>query len=294
MFKVLIPDWTKFYCQSSKYRRTIFWKARLRCAYLGLISSKLYLPHTNKILNNTSTTLRPAATRGKCQKGILKLKEKDNATFFLLSDVWCLPSSTKPGERQRVADCGASMNMLSRKDLIAAELETVRVSRNPQTVLAANGKAQTNEDATVCVNDLDLFVTVQIFEDTPTVLSLGKLFEDHGYSYEWTSGQKTHLIENGRKYNATMRITNLTLFRACQPDFPACLRLHPQHRYRRTQCEMIQRQVQQTHEVGVNAVGHWETSFTIGKNPKNRNKMRTSIEYRDARCVICRDGSMII
>ena len=34
-----------------------------------------------------------------------------------------------------------------------------------------------------------------VIEDTPAVLSLGKLFEDHGYNYPWTSGQKPHLIK---------------------------------------------------------------------------------------------------
>mgnify|MGYP000574616507 CR=1 FL=1 len=58
------------------------------------------------------------------------------------------------------------MHMLSRKDLNSAELETVRVSRNPTTVSTAKRDVQTNEEATVYVNDLDLFVTVQILEDT--------------------------------------------------------------------------------------------------------------------------------
>ena len=39
--------------------------------------------------------------------------------------------------------------------------------------MTANGDGQTNEEATVYVNDLDLFVTAQIFEDTAAVLSLG-------------------------------------------------------------------------------------------------------------------------
>ena len=135
-------------------------------------------------------------------KSIHKLKEKDKATFYSLSEVWSLPapSSTKPEERGFVVDSGASLHMLSKKDLNLAELE-VRVSRNPTTVITANGEVKTNEDATVYVYDLDLFVTVQIFEDTPAVLSLGKLCEDHGYSYDWASGQKPHLIENGRKTN---------------------------------------------------------------------------------------------
>ena len=38
---------------------------------------------------------------------------------------------------------------------------------------------------------------MKVFEDTPAVLSLGKLCDEHGYSYEWINGQKTHLIKNG-------------------------------------------------------------------------------------------------
>ena len=52
------------------------------------------------------------------------------------------------------------MHMLSRKDLISAELETVRVSKSPTTVVAANGEVQTKEEATAYVKELDLFVTV--------------------------------------------------------------------------------------------------------------------------------------
>ena len=72
------------------------------------------------------------------------------------------------------------MHMLSRKGLNSAELDTVRVSGNPTRVFTANGEVQTNEEATVYVNDLDLLVTVQILEDTPAVPSPGKLCEDHG------------------------------------------------------------------------------------------------------------------
>ena len=55
------------------------------------------------------------------------------------------------------------------------------------------GEVQTNEEAQAYVHDLDLFVTVQILDDTPAVLSLGKLCEEHGYSNELTSGQKPHV-----------------------------------------------------------------------------------------------------
>ena len=82
------------------------------------------------------------------------------------------------------------MHMLNKKDLTSDEMDTLRRSRNPTTVVTANGEVQTNEEAQVYVHDLDLFVTVQLLEDTPAVLSLGKLCEENGYSYEWSSGQK--------------------------------------------------------------------------------------------------------
>ena len=39
-------------------------------------------------------------------------------------------------------------------------------------------------------------MTVQLLEDTPAVLSLGKLCEEDGYTCEWASGQKPHLAKD--------------------------------------------------------------------------------------------------
>ena len=91
------------------------------------------------------------------------------------------------------------MHMASKKDLNKAELETVRTSKIPTTAVPANGEVPAKEEATVHVRELDLFVTVMLLENTRTVFSLGKLSEEYGYSYHWTSGQKPHLIINGKK-----------------------------------------------------------------------------------------------
>ena len=74
-------------------------------------------------------------------KGVLKLKAKDKGSFFSLTEVWCLPAPSviKPEEREFVVDAGASMHMLSRKDLSWAELETVRISKNRITVARRMG-----------------------------------------------------------------------------------------------------------------------------------------------------------
>ena len=59
-------------------------------------------------------------------------------------------------EREFVVDSGASMHMVSKKDLDSAELD-MRTSSSPTTVMTANGEVQTREEAT-----------------TPAVLSLGE------------------------------------------------------------------------------------------------------------------------
>ena len=91
------------------------------------------------------------------------------------------------------------MHMVSKRDLDSAELETVRTWSSPTMLMTANGEVQTREEATVYVKELDLFVTVVLLEEIPAVLSIGKLCEDHGYTYHWTSGQKPHLTKNGQR-----------------------------------------------------------------------------------------------
>ena len=59
------------------------------------------------------------------------------------------PSSKKPEEREFAVDSGASMHMLSKKDLSSDERETVRRPRKPTTVLTANGEVLTNAAAQV-------------------------------------------------------------------------------------------------------------------------------------------------
>ena len=86
------------------------------------------------------------------------------------------------------------MLLISKKDLISAEMDTLTKSCSPTIVITANGEVQTHEEATVYIKELDIFLTMKVLEDTPAVLSLGRLCDEHGYSYEWIDGQKPHLI----------------------------------------------------------------------------------------------------
>ena len=89
------------------------------------------------------------------------------------------------------------MHMISKKDLSKAEMDTLTKSCSPTIVITTNGEVQTHEEAIVYVEALDIFLTLKVLDNTPAVLSLGKLCDENGYSYEWINGQKPHLIKDG-------------------------------------------------------------------------------------------------
>ena len=88
--------------------------------------------------------------------------------------------------------------MISKKDLSDAEMDILTQSCSPTIVITASGEMQTHEEATVHVKELDIFLTMKVLDNTPAVLSLGKLCDENGYSYEWINGQKPHLKDGIR------------------------------------------------------------------------------------------------
>ena len=132
-----------------------------------------------------------AKQRGNWPKSLLNFKDRDSATFFSPSENRCLPASIlKPEEREFVVDSGASMHMIRKQDLSNAEMDILMKSCSPTIVITANVDVQTHEEATVYVKELDTFLSTKVFANKPAVLSLGKLCDENGYSYEWINGQK--------------------------------------------------------------------------------------------------------
>ena len=170
----------------------------------------------------------PVKQRGSWPKVYQNLEEKNEVTFFSPWENRCLPapSNLKPKEREFVEDSGASMHMISTKDLNDAEMDTLTRSCSPTMVITANGEVQTHEEATVYVKELDFFLTMKVLENTPAVLSLGKLCDENGYSYEWITGQNHISFKTGFGYNATRRTSFLSWFQACQRVLPPVLILH--------------------------------------------------------------------
>ena len=121
----------------------------------------------------------------------IQVKGENKATFFSPLENWCLLSTStiEPEEREFVVDSGALLHMISKKDLNSGELENRDDIKKSGDVITANGEVQMNEEATVYVREMDIFLTMKVIEDTPAVLSLRKLCDEHGYSTEWINGQ---------------------------------------------------------------------------------------------------------
>ena len=115
------------------------------------------------------------------------------------------------------------MLMISKKDLSDAEMDTLTKLCSPTTVITANGEVQTHEEATVYVKELDIFLTMNVLEDTPAVFSQGKLCDEHGYSYEWINGQKHISIKTGLGFHSFLScflVYQRVLPQACQLQHP--------------------------------------------------------------------------
>ena len=152
----------------------------------------------------------------KLAKNVFKLKEHQRAAFFSSPENRCLLASTlKLEEREFVVDSGASMHMISKKDLGNAEMDTLTKSCSPTIVITANGEVQTQEEAIVYVNELDIFLTMKVLENTPAVAR--KALRCKRVFLRMDQWSKYHIsLKTGFGLSATRRTSFLLWFQACQ------------------------------------------------------------------------------
>ena len=97
----------------------------------------------------------------KLAKNVFKMRGAWKRNILLTFGNRCLlASSLKLEERDFVVDSGASMHMISKKDLSDAEMDSLTKSCSATIVIAANGEVQTHEEATVYVKELEKFLTM--------------------------------------------------------------------------------------------------------------------------------------
>ena len=141
-------------------------------------------------------------------------------------------------------------------------------------------------------------MTVQILDGIPAVLSVGKLCEEPGKTYEWASGQKPQLTKQGKKiqgktdnvvpkmgkYFCASRKSSFPLLSQNCRQAPAQVRLlRPSPKKHR-----VPVWVQQDYEVTKLILKRWETDAMIQKS--KTIKMRSTIEQRETACDTSRNG----
>ena len=113
------------------------------------------------------------------------------------------------------------MQVISKKDLSEAEMDTLTKSCSPTIVITANGEVQTHEEATVCVKELNMFLTMKVLDNTPQ-----QCYRFESFSMETDIPMNGSMVENhislktGFGYLATRRTLFLLWFQACQQVLP--------------------------------------------------------------------------
>lgn len=86
---------------------------------------------------------------------------------------------------RRIVESGASDHIISRKHLTKKEMKSIRKAETSMQFQTANKTTETDDIVDYCASDLGITVTAWVVQDSPPLLSLGKLVEDFGVRYAW-------------------------------------------------------------------------------------------------------------
>ena len=175
------------------------------------------------------------------------------------------------------------MHMVSKRELDSAELETIRISRSPTTVMTANGEVQTREEATEDVKELDFFVTVMFLEETPAVLSLsGNSARIMGILPTGPAVENHNSPRKARNLIAIYQTMNHSFSLDYRRILPRHLHLLLEHHHRRilylTSTDTPK--IPQPKEVEVRVRGYGETRSRGSAETENSNKNKGDEELQ--------------
>ena len=98
---------------------------------------------------------------------------QENKDKFVKTKIYsgaiCQTRTSHADERNLIGDSSATVQKMSKRDLPAAEERTIRKPKGSGTTIWENGSNIATEETTVYVEVLDMFITVQFWEDSPTV-----------------------------------------------------------------------------------------------------------------------------
>ena len=88
--------------------------------------------------------------------------------------------------REYIIDTGASRHAVSEDDLTESETATIRPTEEILVLETGNGDVTYDRECDVYVQSLKCIMTVLVApKGAPSVLSVGKLVQDHGILFQW-------------------------------------------------------------------------------------------------------------
>ena len=103
-----------------------------------------------------------------------------------------LPAHAPARNRTWIVDSGSCNHLAGRTSLSQSEQATVRKAARPHKLRTANGVINVDETLPI-TTDATGNVEVLLLENSPAVLSLGRLCMEHGFAFEWKPGMRPTL-----------------------------------------------------------------------------------------------------
>ena len=131
------------------------------------------------------------------------ITKSETEEYGLGAEKWNL---SKSSARIYIVDSGASFHIVDFSELSKDEQLTVKELPEPITLKTANGYNEATHYAIVYVKELGMSVKAILLEDSPAILSLGRLCRKDGFEFRWPQGEpgpsnEPHLIKDGHTYN---------------------------------------------------------------------------------------------
>ena len=137
-------------------------------------------------------------------KPATKPKSRSKATSSAKATEVAQPLVDIDGQRAMMVDSGASIHIVNEGELSAEEIQRTRPLHESMLIVTANGEVTATHCTDIHIRSLDLWVEAMILGKSPTVLSMGRLVEDHGVRIEWISKVPT-LHHNGLRVDCYVR-----------------------------------------------------------------------------------------
>ena len=96
--------------------------------------------------------------------------------------------------RSWILDTGSCVDLVKESDLTESDKRGIVDAERAERLLTANGPTHAYKEVLVDIQSCDASTYALVMENSPSVLSLGKLIEEKGFSFEWKFGSHPILV----------------------------------------------------------------------------------------------------